>query len=139
MAQSKSNQTKAGQAVQGSVLHGPHEAAMLAFRRESSFSETMAAVQEDMSPHARTFSRFIHLAPIEITSDIVSRTVGRPTALLCGGIFAFFGLFALYLMAREIGFSLRGSELYLLFVVGWLVGTVIDLFRIIFGATRTDA
>ncbi|HEV2412896.1 MAG TPA: hypothetical protein VGS28_03795 [Candidatus Saccharimonadales bacterium] len=99
----------------------------------------MSSIQKEMGPISRSFSRFIHIGPVEILSDITSRSLARPTALLIGGITAFFGLFSLYLAARDNGFALRGSEFYVLFAAGWIVGIAIDLGRILLGKTRSDA
>ncbi len=90
------------------------------------YSRTMASVQRRLGPVSRGFSKVIHAPAVEKTSEALEHTVARPsvllgttwTALIVGGIF--------YFTARHYGFSLSGSELLFSFIVGALLGLVLE-------------
>ena len=90
------------------------------------YTQTLSSLQRRLSPASRSFSKVIHAPIVEKTSEALETTVARPsvllgttwTALLLGTIF--------YLTARHYGYSLSGSELIFSFVVGALLGLVLE-------------
>lgn len=97
--------------------------------REQAFTRNMADVQKRMSAPSRTFSKFIHNHAVEDTSEVIGKTIARPTSVLYGSMCAFAILLVVYLLAKHNGFALSGSEFIGLFIVGWLLGLLIDFFR----------
>jgi len=119
--------------------HVPHEPLALKRRgpiskkeRDTSFKNTMKEVQSTMTPASRAFSKFIHAKPVEKTSDVVGTTVARPNAILSGAIFAFICTFAVYLIAKNYGYTLSGFESIGAFIVGWIIGLLFDYFKVLF-------
>ncbi len=98
--------------------------------REASFKATMKEVQSQMSGPSRTFSKVIHNKAVERTSDAVGGTIARPNAILFGSLFAFLFTAAIYLVARYNGYPLSGSETIAAFVLGWVVGLIVDFLRV---------
>jgi hypothetical protein len=94
--------------------------------RHLNYSQTLASVQRKLKPVSRGFSHVIHMPIVEKTSESLEKTVARPsvmvgttwTALIVGTIF--------YLTARHYGYALSGSELLFSFIVGGLLGLVIE-------------
>jgi len=90
------------------------------------YAHTVAAMQRHLTPVSRSFSKFIHAPAVEKTSEVLERTVARPsvvagatwTALIVGSVF--------YFTARHYGYMLSGSELLFSFVVGAVIGIVIE-------------
>ncbi len=90
------------------------------------YAQTLASVQRKLNPISRNFSQVIHTPVVEKTSEALESTVARPsvllgstwTALIVGTIF--------YLTARHYGYTLSGSELLFSFVVGALLGLVLE-------------
>lgn len=90
------------------------------------YAQTLASVQRKLSPVSRTFSEVIHTPAIEKTSEVMEKTVARPsvvlgatwTALLVGGIF--------YFVARHFGYTLSGSEMLFSLIVGALLGGLVE-------------
>lgn len=90
------------------------------------YVQTIASVQRKLSPVSRSFSKVIHTPVIEQVSEKLETTVARPsvllgttwTALIVGTIF--------YLTARHYGYALSGSELLFSFIVGGLLGLVVE-------------
>lgn len=90
------------------------------------YVQTLASVQRKLGPLSRGFSQVIHTPVVEQTSEALENTVARPsvllgttwTALIVGSIF--------YLTARHYGYTLSGSELLFSFVVGALLGLILE-------------
>lgn len=92
------------------------------------YADTMRSVQQRLKPASRAFSRVIHTPAVEKASEMLEKTVARPsitagatwTALIVGSIF--------YFTARHYGYMLSGSEMLFSFVVGALIGLVLEGF-----------
>lgn len=95
--------------------------------KKASYWQTVHAMQRRLSPASRKFSKFIHNPSVEEASEIVGKTILRPsvalgattTALIVGAFF--------YLTARNYGFLLSGSEFTLSLLVGGILGAIIEL------------
>jgi hypothetical protein len=90
------------------------------------YAHTMATLQRQLAPVSRTFSKFIHTPTVEKTSEVLESTIARPsvtlgalwTALIVGGVF--------YFTARSYGYALSGSEMLFSFIVGAVLGLVLE-------------
>ena len=88
------------------------------------YQHTLASMQQHLKPAARTFSRIIHQPVVEATSEVLAKTVVRPsvingalwTAVLVGGAF--------YVTARMYGFVLSGSEMLFALLGGGIIGVL---------------
>ncbi len=106
--------------------HGPITKKQL----DIQFDRTMKHVRDELPASSRPFSKFIHLKPIEKTSDLLANTIARPNALLAGAVCAFILTLAIYLFAKNMGYRLSGFETIGAFVLGWLIGILYDYLRI---------
>lgn len=90
------------------------------------FEHTMKSLQTRLSPATRSFSRVIHSPAVEKTSEVLEKTVMRPsvingalwTAVVVQGF--------LYFTARYYGFTLSGSEIIISLLAGGLLGIVLE-------------
>jgi uncharacterized protein involved in copper resistance len=90
------------------------------------YKQTLASLQRQLKPASRAFSQLIHTPAVEKTSEVLEKTVARPsvtlgatwTALIVGGVF--------YFTARHFGYALSGSELLFSFIVGAGIGLIIE-------------
>lgn len=98
--------------------------------REISYKKHMAAIQAELPPAKRAFSKFIHTPVIEKTSEVVGSTIARPNAVLAGAIVAFIAVLAVYLTAKHFGYALSGFETIGAFIVGWVIGVLYDFFKV---------
>lgn len=98
--------------------------------RKEAFGTIMTEVQSQMSPAERTFSKFIHAPVVEKVSDVTSKTIARPNAILAGSLTAFVLVLATYLIARHYGYPLSGAETMLAFAAGWVLGVLFDFLRL---------
>ncbi len=96
------------------------------------YRDTMASIQRKLTPTSRAFSQLIHTPAIEKTSEVLEKTIFRPsvalgatwTALIVGLIF--------YLTARHYGFPLSGSEMLLALIIGGIFGALLEGFGRLF-------
>lgn len=100
-------------------------------QREASFKHQMEAVQSEMSPSERRFSKVIHNKTVETASDTLGATIARPNALLAGSISAFLLVTIVYLLAKYYGYRLSGFETIGAFVLGWVLGLIYDYVRLL--------
>lgn len=105
--------------------------------KEQEYDKTLSSVQDELSTPAKSFSKVIHNPTVEKTSEAVGSTIARPNLILSGSITAFIAVLGVYALAKYNGFPLSGFETIGAFVIGWLVGAVIDLLRVAFMRGRT--
>jgi len=98
--------------------------------REASFNSTMEEVRTHMSSPSRTFSKVIHNKTVEKVSDVTGSTIARPNAVLSGAIAAFALTLGVYLLARNMGYTLSGFETIGAFILGWALGLVYDFLKV---------
>lgn len=99
-------------------------------QKETEYKKTLKSIQKNMNPAEKTFSKVIHNPVIEKTSDIAGATVARPAALLAGSIAALVITSVVYVIADHYGYRLSGSEWIATFILGWLIGLIIDWVRV---------
>jgi len=100
--------------------------------RAASYKKTMKQVQSELPPPSRAFSKFTHNKTVERISDGLGATVARPNAILAGSMTAFIFTLAIFLVARYYGYPLSGTETIAAFVIGWMVGLLVDYLRLEF-------
>lgn len=98
-------------------------------QKDASFKRTMRDIQSGMPAPSKAFSKFIHNPAIENTSDVLGRTIARPTSILYGSVCAFAVMLSVYLLAKHNGFRLSGSEFIILFAIGWFIGLFADMIK----------
>ncbi|HEX6462333.1 MAG TPA: hypothetical protein VFZ58_03615 [Candidatus Saccharimonadales bacterium] len=101
-------------------------------QKEQEYEKTMSEVRSQLSKPSRAFSKLIHNPTVEKVSDTTASTIARPNAVLAGSITAFLAVLGLYIAAYYFGFRLSGFELIGTFALGWLVGILIDVLRVLF-------
>lgn len=95
--------------------------------KNRTYKRELAKIQTKLSKPQRTFSKIIHNKTVESVSNASAQTIARPSGLLGGSIFAFVGSLATYYMARHYGFRYNYLVLFLLFLVGFAAGAIIEL------------
>lgn len=99
--------------------------------KEASFKRQMKDIQAVQPPINRAFSKLIHNKAVEKASDVVGSTVARPNAILAGSVAVFSLTLTIYVIAKNIGYQLSGSETIASFIVGWTIGLVYDYLRVV--------
>jgi len=102
-----------------------------------SYKNTVRQIQSEMKTPSRVFSKFIHNGFVEKASDIAGSTIARPNSMLYGSFFAFLLTLIVYVLAKNLGYTLSGSETIVAFLVGWLFGIIIDYLKILFTGKKS--
>lgn len=105
-------------------------------KRKEAYEHTMSEMRSSLSPARRAFSNVIHNPVVENVSEVAGKTVARPNAILGGSMMAFFVVLIVFLVARQYGYPLSGSETILAFGVGWVLGIVFDYLRVMITGRR---
>lgn len=130
--QAKARHEVREQAISGAEHHKPqsekrqHRPVYTKRDKDHAFDTTMHHVQSNMSKPERTFSKLIHKSAVEKTSEVLGKTVARPSGIAGATIAAFIGLLSVYSIAKFAGFQLSGSEMPLLIVIGFVTGLFIE-------------
>ena len=127
--ESARKQLKRTEAIQPQHDAAPKDQPLLrrpVLTRAVNYTQTMASLQHRMKPASRQFSKVIHAAPVEKASEVLGKTVLRPSVSLGATSCAVLVAGSLYLYARYYGLRLSGSEIWLSLVVGGIIGLVIE-------------
>lgn len=95
--------------------------------KQTSFEQTIKQVQSKLKGTDKAFSKVVHNKSIDKLSNIGSSTIARPSGILGGSISAFLGSSILLFTAKHYGFSYNYLLLILLFVIGFLIGSSLEL------------
>lgn len=94
--------------------------------KDHSFRTIMAHVYRDVSTFDHFMSRIVHHPVVEKVSDLIGVTIARPSGLIGAALTSSVGLLLIYLTAKNVGYSLSGSEMPLLLVIGFMFGLVVE-------------
>lgn len=102
------------------------------------YQQTLRRVQSQLPAPSRAFSKVIHNPVVDKASDVIGNTVARPNLIIAGAIGAIASIIV-YVIAQRYGYPLSGSEAMVLFVLGWLIGAIIEYARIGFANKRSSS
>jgi len=121
------------QAISGAEMHRPasetrqHQSTGYTKKDKShAFETTMHHTRSKMNTSEKMFSKIIHQPAVEKISDIAGATITRPSGIAGATIASFIGLASVYGIARFVGFSLSGSEMPLLLLIGFVIGILCE-------------
>lgn len=90
------------------------------------YRQTVKSLQNRLTPTSRKFSQIIHQPSVEKTSEVLGKTIFRPSVTLGATFTAVIFESILYFAAKHYGFALRGSEIILALIVGAVIGLAIE-------------
>lgn len=94
--------------------------------KEDAYKQTLRATQHKLSKNNRRFSKVVHNDVVNAVSEVGAKTVARPSGILGGSIVAFIGSVVFLYYARHYGFKYNYLVLFMLFVIGFVVGALIE-------------
>jgi hypothetical protein len=95
--------------------------------KDDAYRRTLQKVRGHLSAPDRAFSKLIHQPTVEMISTVAANTVGRPSGLFMGGLFALAANSFLLFMARKYGFAYSYTVMILGFMGGFALGIVLEL------------
>lgn len=100
--------------------------------KENALNLNLTIARSKLNKPGKAFSRFIHRPVVNSLSEVTGKTLIRPSAILCGGVFTVLGsLYYLY-ATQKTGYKYNFLVALLLFAGGFVVGLVLEmLYRIV--------
>lgn len=95
--------------------------------KDMAYSRTMLRVQKHLSLPSRYFSKAIHSKALDKPSEVVGKTVARPSSMLGGALFAAIGTSLLLWTTERYGYEYNYLAVILLFGTGMVLGLIIEL------------
>lgn len=88
----------------------------------------MLAQAQSSLPHKaeKRLSNLIHTGVVEGLSELLEATLARPYGLAGGAMISAMGISILYVISIQGGFGLRGSEIIILWVIGYCTGLIVE-------------
>lgn len=89
-------------------------------------NRSLSHIRHNLGGGDKAFSKVIHQPVVRSASELGARTVGRPIALLVGGVCALLGSSVYLYLAKHIGFEYNYLVSTMLFVGGLIVGLLLE-------------
>jgi len=103
-----------------------------------SLKNELESIRQKLPFGQKILSKTIHQPVIRKASDMTSRTIARPIGLLVGGIFAFVGSLVYFFFDKYIGIDYNYLVFILLFVLGYIIASLIELLSKSFTRTKNN-
>jgi hypothetical protein len=104
--------------------------------RVLNYRQTLASVQQRLSPVSRSFSKVIHNRTVESTSEVLEHTIMRPSVALGATWTALIIGLTFYLVAHYYGYRLSGFEMIGALIIGGILGIVLEAILHLFRKRR---
>jgi hypothetical protein len=95
--------------------------------KASAYERILTKTHQKLPKTAQTFSKVVHNPTVDKISEISAKTVARPSGFLGGSICAFLGSLIVYYSASRSGFKYNYLLLFLLFIAGYIIGSILEL------------
>jgi flagellar biosynthesis GTPase FlhF len=95
--------------------------------KSKAYAKSLERIRSQLSPSERTFSKVIHNPTVDKTSNLVGKTVARPSGFLGGSICALLGSIILIYTSKHYGFRYNYLLFIILFAGGYVIGSFIEL------------
>lgn len=115
----------------------PSQAKLKKHYKKTAFNRTMTQVYTYTSPAQQRFSKLLHLRAVEQVTDFIGSTIARPVPLIFGSLGVIVMVGSMYIIAKQYGYTLSGSEPLFAFGFGWALGMVVDYARLLVRGKRS--
>jgi hypothetical protein len=92
-----------------------------------SLKNELKAIRQKLPLDQKLLSKTIHQPIIRRSSEATAKTIARPVGLLGGGILAFIGSLAYLFFAKYIGIKYNYLVFIMLFVLGYVLASILEL------------
>lgn len=93
----------------------------------AAYIDAMERINKKLPRYQKWFSRLVHSQSIDIISNLLGRSIFRPSAIIGAGSLAAIGMLAIWLNASNLGHQISDGVFGILIIVGWVMGLVVDL------------
>lgn len=95
--------------------------------KQDKFWHTLNSARKKLSRPDKFLSNLVHQPVVDTLSNVGEKTVGRPSGLLGGGLFALVGSSTVLWAAKHYGFRYNFLLFFLLFIAGFLGGLLAEI------------
>jgi flagellar biosynthesis/type III secretory pathway protein FliH len=95
--------------------------------KEVAYQRLLKRTRGHLSPYARTMSKIIHQPAVDAASEVVSKTVGRPSGIIGGGLTALLGTSVYYYLTKHFGYTYNPFVFLVLMFVGFIIGWIAEI------------
>lgn len=95
--------------------------------KDLTFDRTMVRTRKKLNAPEKALSRVIHQPVINAVSEFGARTIARPASLFGGGLLALLGTTTLLYLTRKYGYEFNYLVFLMTFVVGFGLGSLIEM------------
>lgn len=95
--------------------------------KDMAYKRTLTRIRKDLPLPGRALSRVVHNPVVDAVSEVGAKTIGRPSGLLSGSIFAFLGSSVFLWVAKHYGYEYNFLLFALFFAAGFALGLVIEM------------
>ncbi len=99
--------------------------------KKPSYHKMILNIESKLTFSEKMFSRIINLTFINTLSEVIGFVLARPNSILCGSLLSLFATSVLYIFSIINSFYITGSEAVIAFMLGWIVGIIIDCIKAI--------
>lgn len=94
--------------------------------KDMAYSRAMTRVRKHLSLPSKLLSKAVHSKVLDKPSEVIGKTVARPSGMLGGAIFAAIGSSALLWITKHYGYEYNFLAVILLFGFGLVVGLAVE-------------
>lgn len=95
--------------------------------KDMAYSRTMVRVRKKLSVPSRALSKAVHSKVLDKPSEVIGKTVARPSSMLGGAIVAAFGTSLLLWITKKYGYEYNYLAILMLFIVGMIAGLAAEV------------
>jgi translation elongation factor EF-G len=101
--------------------------------KEIAYQRILKRTRRHLPAYSKAMSKIIHQPAIDTVSEALSKSVGRPSGIIGGGLVALIGTSIYYYLTRQYGYNYNSFVFLALmvagFVLGWAVEVLYKLFK----------
>jgi hypothetical protein len=99
-------------------------------------STNLSIIRSNLNKTSKTFSNLVHRPVINSLSEISAKTIVRPSAILCGGLFTLIGSGYYLYLEKQTGYKYNFFVAIILFAGGFIIGLIIEaIYKLLFART----
>jgi translation elongation factor EF-G len=95
--------------------------------KEMAYQRVLKRTRRHLPAYSRAMSKIIHQPAVDMVSEVLSKSVGRPSGIIGGGVIALFGTSIYYYLTREYGYNYNSFIFLILMVAGFVLGWTIEV------------
>jgi translation elongation factor EF-G len=95
--------------------------------KEIAYQRILKRARRHLPAYSRAMSKVIHQPAVDTVSEVVGKTIGRPSGIIGGGLLALTGTSIYYYLAKHYGYNYNPFVFLLLLVVGFVLGWSVEV------------